>query len=338
MTGNTENYIYYYYDENGVSGFNYNGLEYYYQKNIFGDILAIYDNYANLKCRYVYDAWGNHKIYDANGQVVVPEALNIGNINPLRYRGHYWDKEFGLYYLQTRYYDPLLGRFISPDSVDYLDPEYIMGLNLYAYCGDNPVMCVDPEGTWNWNTFWTGLGLLVTAVGAIALSVTTFGAGIPLAMSIVAGVTLGAGVLTGINGVATMIEAGTEYNFIRDGLFNDVLGLSDSAYNVYSKITEGIAIAGSMILGFYHTTGQYKAAKASKQYLGKGYSKAGKNRWVSKDGLRQVRWDTTHHMYNGKPSSFHFNWYEYKSPLTPGVRNKPISDIHIWLKWFSYYM
>ncbi len=62
--------------------------------------------------------------------------------------------------------------------------------------------------------------MVETAITAIALSVTTFGAGIPLAMSIVAGVTLWTGVLTGINGVATMIEAGIDYNFVRDGLFN----------------------------------------------------------------------------------------------------------------------
>ena len=93
-----------------------------------------------------------------------------------------------------------------------------------------------------------------------------------------------------------------------------------------------------MILGFYHTTGQYKAAKASQQYLGKGYTKAGKNRWVSADGYRQVRWDTTHHMYKGKPSPVHFNWYEYQYPIAPGVRNKLVSDVHVWLKWFSYYM
>lgn len=175
-------------------------------------------------------------------------------------------------------------------------------------------------------------------MGAIALSVTTFGAGIPLAMSIVAGVTLGAGILTGINGVATMIEAGTNYSFIQDGLFNEVLGLSDSAYTVYTGVVEGVAVVGSMVLGFYHTTGQYKAAKASQRYLGKGYTKAGKNRWISQDRLRQVRWDTTHHMYNGKPSSPHFNWYEYSSPITQGVRNKAIKDIHIWLKWFSYFI
>lgn len=180
--------------------------------------------------------------------------------------------------------------------------------------------------------------MVFTAVGAIALSVTTFGAGIPLAMSIVAGVTLGVGVLTGVNGIATVVEAGTGYNFIRDGLFNSILGLSDSTYNIYAGITEGVALLGSAVLGFYHMTGQYKAAKASQQYLQNGYIKAGKNRWISKDGLRQVRWDTTHHMYNGKHSPFHFNWYEYATPITPGIRNKSIKDIHVWLKFFSYYM
>ena len=226
-----------------------------------------------------------------------------------------------------------------PDDTAYLDPETPNGLNLYCYCGNDPVNRFDPTGhDWEWSTFWTGLFMVGTAITAIALSVTTFGAGIPLAMSIVAGVTLGAGVLTGINGVATMIEAGTDYNFVRDGLFNDVLGLSDSAYNVYANIIEGVVAVGSMILGFYHTTGQYKAAKASQQYLGKGYTKAGKNRWVSADGYRQVRWDTTHHMYKGKPSPVHFNWYEYQYPIAPGVRNKLVSDVHVWLKWFSYYM
>ena len=55
--------------------------------------------------------------------------------------------ETGLYYLKTRYYDPETGRFITIDDVSYLAPDTINGLNLYAYCGNNPVMNVDPEGT-----------------------------------------------------------------------------------------------------------------------------------------------------------------------------------------------
>lgn len=142
----TENYIYYYYDESGVCGMNYNGTEYYYRKNIFGDVIEIYNNLGALQCRYVYDAWGNHKVYNASGSEIGAEVLNIGNVNSIRYRGYYWDKEFGLYYLQSRYYDPLLGRFISADSVEYLEPESVNGLNLYTYCGNNPVMYTDPEG------------------------------------------------------------------------------------------------------------------------------------------------------------------------------------------------
>lgn len=152
-----ENYIYYYYDESGVCGMNYNGTEYYYRKNILGDVIEIYNNLGNLQCRYVYDAWGNHKVYNAIGSEIGAEVLNIGNVNSIRYRGYYWDKEFGLYYLQSRYYDPMLGRFISADSVEYLQPDSVSGLNLYAYCGNNPVMYTDPTGC-SWNSFWNDVG------------------------------------------------------------------------------------------------------------------------------------------------------------------------------------
>ena len=139
IEGAEEKYIYYYYDESGISGISYCGTEFYFQKNIFGDVVAIYDVNGNLQCTYEYDAWGNHKIYGADGVELSASSTNIGNINPIRYRGYYWDSEFSLYYLQSRYYDPALGRFISPDSVEYLAPDTIGGLNLYAYCLNNPV-------------------------------------------------------------------------------------------------------------------------------------------------------------------------------------------------------
>ena len=68
----------------------------------------------------------------------------IGNINSIRYRGYYFDKETGLYYCNSRYYSPELCRWISADSIDYLDPESINGLNLYAYCLNNSIMYVNP--------------------------------------------------------------------------------------------------------------------------------------------------------------------------------------------------
>ena len=88
---------------------------------------------------YVYDAWGNHAVLDANGNDLT-DPNHIGNRNPFRYRGYFYDVETGLYYLQTRYYDPEIGRFLNMDDISYATPEQIHGLNLYAYCANNPVM------------------------------------------------------------------------------------------------------------------------------------------------------------------------------------------------------
>ena|SRR5690554_2049975 len=100
--------------------------------------------------------------------------------------------------------------------------------------------------------------MVVTAASAVAVSIGTFGAATPLAMAMVAGVTLGVGVLSGVNGTSTMIEAGTDYNLVRDGVFNDVLGLSDKAYNVYSGIAETVAIVGSIACSAWQITSNIK--------------------------------------------------------------------------------
>ena len=95
--------------------------------------------------RYIYDAWGNHAVVDANGNDI-EDMSHIGNVNPFRYRGYYYDAETGLYYLQTRYYDPETGRFISQDSIDYARNNTVNGLNLYCYCLNNPIKYVDFSG------------------------------------------------------------------------------------------------------------------------------------------------------------------------------------------------
>ena len=86
----------------------------------------------------MYDAWGNCTIsLNTNG---------IASLNPIRYRGYYYDTETGLYYLNARYYSPEWRRFISPDAAEYIDPETPNGLNLYAYCNNDPVNYADPSG------------------------------------------------------------------------------------------------------------------------------------------------------------------------------------------------
>ena len=164
------------YDQSGIAGIKYNNATYFYRKDAQGNISAILDSNGNIVVEYKYDSWGNHAVLDANGADIA-SATHIGNLNPFRYRGYYYDTETGLYFLKTRYYDPEVGRFITIDDISYIDPETINGLNLYAYCGNNPVMGYDPDGTWDWGRFWSGIAIAVAAVVAVAITVATFGTG-----------------------------------------------------------------------------------------------------------------------------------------------------------------
>ena len=157
--------IYYRYDDSGVCGMivetNSGSSEYYFRKNIFGDVIAVYNTAGAELVSYDYDAFGNF---------IVTETSNSdkkGLLNPFRYRGYYWDDELELYYLQSRYYDPEVGRFISPDSIEYINPNEIFGLNLYAYCNNNPIMNVDPTGKLVLTSFLIGLAIFA-ALGATA--------------------------------------------------------------------------------------------------------------------------------------------------------------------------
>lgn len=171
--------IIYRYSSDKLIGFAFNGVEYIYERNIQGDVLRIYrkDN-LTLVAEYQYDAYGNHKVINHTED-------NIGDINPFRYRGYYFDVETGWYYLNARYYSPAMGRFISPDELSILDKtkSQINGLNLYMYCGDNPIMNVDPSGRDWWADLWKGIAAFVigaVVVTAITLvSIATAGTAVP---------------------------------------------------------------------------------------------------------------------------------------------------------------
>ena len=94
----------------------------------------------------------------------------VGNANPFRYRSYYFDEETGLYYLNSRYYDPETGRFVNADDISFLDPETINGLNLYAYCGDNPVMLTDPTGRKSYINFGIDVWSLINKSGQVWFS------------------------------------------------------------------------------------------------------------------------------------------------------------------------
>lgn len=142
-----------------MAGIRYNGVNYVYRKDAQGNIIAILDSYGNAVVEYSYDAWGNNNVGGT--------SVTLGNLNPFRYRGYYYDTETKLYFLQTRYYDQKIGRFINADHVDYADPASINGLNLYAYCGNNPVMYVDPTGHFVLSTFFIGLGIAMATFAVV---------------------------------------------------------------------------------------------------------------------------------------------------------------------------
>ena len=119
---------------------------YYYEKNLQGDIVGIMNEAGYKVVSYTYDAWGNpySPVYAYYSGVSAADRDNV-ELNPFRYRGYYYDTETGYYYLQTRYYSPDLGRFLNADGYINANGD-ILGYNMFAYCGNNPVMGYDPTG------------------------------------------------------------------------------------------------------------------------------------------------------------------------------------------------
>ncbi|MBQ7106885.1 MAG: RHS repeat-associated core domain-containing protein [Clostridia bacterium] len=150
-TGEKVNELYFLYDSYGhltsirlvTSEFTH---AYYVTTNMQGDVLGIYTAGGDLITSYDYDAWGN-----CTATNYLPEYSLIGEINPIRYRGYYYDVETGLYYLNSRYYDSNTGRFLNADN--QLSTGDMTGMNLFAYCGNNPVVRADSTGL-HWYYLW----------------------------------------------------------------------------------------------------------------------------------------------------------------------------------------
>lgn len=144
-----DNVLLFRYDADGNPlSFNYNGAEYFYVLNTQGDISAIMNVSGVTVAFYYYDAWGNiTSIVDYNNTAITSNS-HIAHINPIRYRGYYYDSEIEMYYLQSRYYSPELCRFISGDEIEFLGASgTLLGYNLFSYCENNAVNAVDPTGT-----------------------------------------------------------------------------------------------------------------------------------------------------------------------------------------------
>ncbi len=150
-TETTTDTLDYFYGVNGPTMVTWNGTDYYYLTNAQGDIVALLDESGNLAVQYTYDAWG-HPLSTTGSM-----ADTLGSRNSLRYRGYVFDTETGLYYLQSRYFNPQMARFINADAFAATG-QGILGNNMYAYCGNNPINRMDTGGFF-WDTVFDVVSL-----------------------------------------------------------------------------------------------------------------------------------------------------------------------------------
>ena len=203
-------------NEDSVCGILYNHVPYYFQKNLQGDVIAIVDKDAQTVARYVYDAWGV-----CTG---TQDSVDIANVNPFRYRGYYYDEEIGLYYLQSRYYNPDVGRFVNGDDViitcAFVEKASSLNHNSFAYCQNTPIVFFDPVGYYGSALVLSGSlvasmsGALYGIMASISASVASIKTAI--AMSWFLPICLAAtaiaiiGIVHVVNKVASLIESAAQ--------------------------------------------------------------------------------------------------------------------------------
>jgi len=224
--------LWYMYNQSGMVGFELNGTAYYYVRNLQGDVMQIINSSGITYATYTYSAWG----YCTVGT----NLSNVATKNPIRYRGYYYDNESGLYYLNSRYYDPNTGRMLSPDVV-------AEGGNLYAYCQNDPVNRADENGYFSIKKMFKATNLAIIGVVAIATAVSVLSCGAAAPVMAAAVVTLAAGVLTTTFAAAEMHEAITNNNFLKDGVFNG----NQKAYDMTMLVSSVTAQVGTMIIAPY---------------------------------------------------------------------------------------
>ncbi|MBQ7916947.1 MAG: RHS repeat-associated core domain-containing protein, partial [Firmicutes bacterium] len=196
------------------------------------DVIRMVDVYGNTAAYYEYDPYGN----------AIQASGSHATINPLRYRGYYYDHETGLYYLKSRYYDPEIGRFINADDVDLLGANGdFTSLNLFAYCGNNPVIRSDESGgAWS---------LAMAGGGSIGLSLgLTLGALVKTVAAAASVITPAAVVVVGAVAAAGVIYAAVEYAKSKDdsdtdGRITSPIGRRNT-YNTRKRAYEAAKRAG----------------------------------------------------------------------------------------------
>ena len=225
------------YGSDGIIGFRIGNKNYLYRKNVFGDVTEIYSDNGTLVGKYSYTAFGEC--------IVKVNEGGIAEKNPIRYRGYYYDEETSLYYLKSRYYDPVTGRFITIDDISYIDPETINGLNLYAYCGNNPVMRVDENGNAWWHWLLGAVAVVALVAVVVASAIVTGGASL-VAMGV--GFAIGATASVVSQGVTNVINGNGFFDNINIGTVL-IGGLAGAAFAGAAFVPGLGGLAGAFGIG-----------------------------------------------------------------------------------------
>ena len=259
------------YDENNQPlAMKYNNTLYYYVLNAQGDVVRIVNSSRSVVASYTYDPWG--KIISSSG--------TLADINPLRYRGYYYDSETGFYYLQSRYYDPEIGRFINADSYASTDATGLLSTNMFAYCENDPVNKSDPTGEAWGIVAKIAVGAAVIAVG-VGVTALTGGAALPALIAGVKAACAAGAISAGISTVTTAVNSVAS----RDSFSTVVQKSARAAVDGFADgfMTGGITAGASQI-----ASGGFKIAASLGAKTGRsGGIKFGNIRALSPDAVWQ---------------------------------------------------
>ena len=243
--------------DNGTS--KYTG---YYVLNLQGDVIAIMNSSGTAVVKNTYDAWGNQVSYTASGS----NSSILYQYNALKYRGYYHDKDLGMYYLNYRYYDPAICRFINADEVSVMAIEQgsLLQYNLYTYCLNNPVNHLDELGQIGiplWPCAAIGGGIAGGLVSAVSYVVGLKGDmskfnGIDMLKNVGIGVVCGAAAA----GIGYVESFSDRIKGIASGLIGIVAGFNTlySTGNSWSALCAAVATTASCYSGMKISTYGFK--------------------------------------------------------------------------------